>query len=238
MSTGWLDHFEAFSLTHAATLAAWAALTAAIILIGTRQHGRAAARMDRVLGVMGLIAWIGVNAWWLAPANFEWQRSLPLQICDLAALAAPLAFLTHTRFFRIILYFWGVGLSSQGLLTPIVSVGPAHAEFWIAWINHGVIGTFAIYDVVVRGYRPTRRDALIAILTAAAFIALILPVNIATGWNYAYVGDSRPGSPTLIDHLGPWPLRILWIALLAILAMILALLPWEIVRRRTPDPTR
>ncbi len=237
--THWLHHFESFSPLHLITLATWAAITAALVLIGNRKHkAQTAARFDQTLGVLGLIAWLFVNAWWLAPANFKWQQSLPLQICDLAALAAPLALLTNNRNIRAILYFWGLGLSSQGLITPIVRLGPAHMEFWAAWINHGVIASFAIYDLIVRRFRPTARDCRFAVLAAAAYVAAILPINIALGWNYAYVADSRPGSPTLLDHLGPWPLRILWIALLAVTAMLLALLPWQLARHMHRSKTR
>lgn len=237
MTTDWLDHFEAFSPLHFVTLAAWAAWTAAIVILRRTLREPDSSRLDHSLGITGLIAWLAVNAWWLAPANFKWEQSLPLQVCDVAALAAPLALLTTKRPIRAILYFWGLGLSSQGLITPIVRVGPAHMEFWAAWINHGVIGSFAIYDLAARGYRPTRHDCRTAIAAAAAFIAIMLPINIAFGWNYAYVGDSRPGAPTLLDHLGPWPLRILWISLLAIAAMLLALLPWELLRFRTRNRT-
>jgi uncharacterized membrane protein YwaF len=46
-----------------------------------------------------------------------------------------------------------------------------------------------------------------------------------------------PSNPTPLDLLGPWPLRILWIALLGALA--LALVAWPFVRaarRATPPP--
>jgi len=38
-------------------------------------------------------------------------------------------------------------------------------------------------------------------------------------------------APTLIDHLGPWPLRVVWIVLLAAAAFILAWLPWWLYER-------
>ena len=63
-------------------------------------------------------------------------------------------------------------------------------------------------------------------MASAAYVAVVLPIDILLGANYGFVGKSRPLNPSIVDLLGPWPERLLIIVPLAALAMLLALLPW------------
>ena len=40
------------------------------------------------------------------------------------------------------------------------------------------------------------------------YLALILPFDLLTGFNYGYVGPAKPLNASLLDWLGPWPWRI------------------------------
>lgn len=223
--------FHAFSLVHAAALVVFSLLTAAAVLLRRNRRGAASGRrIDVAIGLAGLGAALVVNVWWLRPAKFTWGESLPLQLCDLAALAAPFALLTSHRRLRALAYFWGFGLCTQGLVTPVVRLGPAFGEFWMAWLNHGFITGLAIYDVAARGYRPAWSDWRFAMSATTAFFFVVLPIDVAFGFNYGYVGSTTPGATTLLDLLGAWPLRIVWIILLATLAMAATMLPWELAR--------
>jgi len=62
-------------------------------------------------------------------------------------------------------------------------------------------------------------------------VLLVLPIDLAFGWNYGFVGPSRPDHPSIVDVLGPWPQRLAAIAAIAAAAMALLLAPWLIVRR-------
>jgi len=74
-------------------------------------------------------------------------------------------------------------------------------------------------------------DFRYAYLGSWAYFALILPFDLAFGYNYGYVGKSRPDQPSLIDVLGPWPQRLVAIILLVSGAMLLLLIPWEVARK-------
>ncbi|MEW5918937.1 MAG: TIGR02206 family membrane protein, partial [Gemmatimonadota bacterium] len=98
----------------------------------------------------------------------------------------------------------------------------------------------ASYIVVVRGYRPTWRDAWFAIAIAITWLAAVFTLNLITGYNYGYVGNAKPSQPSLIDYLGPWPQRVFVMALLGALAMLLLQVPWAIYRNRNlsrPEPS-
>jgi len=60
---------------------------------------------------------------------------------------------------------------------------------------------------------------------------LYLPLDVAFGFNYGYLGKSKPNGTTMIDALGPWPGRVVVIVGLVALVMALMTLPWEVVRR-------
>jgi hypothetical integral membrane protein (TIGR02206 family) len=130
------------------------------------------------------------------------------------------------------MYFWGIGLCTQGFLTPDLQDGPAKVGFWGFWLAHYSIVGGAIYDVAARGYRPIWHDYRLALGAGAVYIALILPLDIALGVNYGYVGRSTPGQATLVDVLGPWPWRVAVMLGLAAMAFALLMLPWSIMRRR------
>lgn len=217
---------------HHAAFFVWAVLTSIVCVVGCRLRDTPRGqRFDRRVGVVLVLAYVIVNAWWFAPANFVWNNTLPIQLCDLAALCAPLALLTRRRACRTLLYFWGFGLSTQGFVTPTVDPDPSLGHFWMHWINHGAVIGAATYDLIVRRYRPTWRDWRLAMVTSLLYLALIFVLDVSTGWNYAYVGNTKPEQKTIIDVLGKWPLRVVWIALIASAAMTALMIPWELARR-------
>lgn len=175
-----------------------------------------------MLGAIGLILWISWQFWWLSPAQFNWESSLPLHICDLGGLIASLALLTGSRTLTTLLVFWGLGLSTQAYATPVVRVGPGATEFWIFWESHTLIIGAAIYSIAVRGYRARWTkfggDLGVAFALTLVYLAVMLPLDVLTGWNYGYVGNTKPEVPTLIDKLGPWPWRLIPLGVLVLVA--------------------
>ncbi|MFG0275878.1 MAG: TIGR02206 family membrane protein [Phycisphaerales bacterium] len=231
----WLSEFEAFSTTHGVVFACAVGAMAGASMLGRRWLAQGEAKKEwrfRVAWSLFIIVFqaFGV-AWYAWPSNFDWARSLPLHICDLVVWLAPLALLTQWRPARTVLYFWGVGLSTQAFFTPVLQDGAASPEFWVFWVGHTQIVGSAIYDAAALGYRPRLRDVAIAMGITLGYLALITPFNLAFDWNYGYVGAVEPETPTIIDRLGPWPLRLLPMFGLTLLAFLLAWAPWVIGAR-------
>jgi len=105
--------------------------------------------------------------------------------------------------------------------------------FWSFWFLHGFVMMTSVYDIAVNGFRPAWRDYRVACIAAAAYVAVVLPVNLALGANYGFVGQSKPLNPSIVDLLGPWPERLLIIVPLAALAMAVAMLPWVVLQKRS-----
>ena len=229
-------------LQHIGCVIAFIALTAMVILRTRRLRDPASVRqIELTLVLLGLAASAIVNWWWLRPANFVLQKSLPLQLCDLAGLIAPFALLTHARPLRTLLHFWGFGLSSQWIFTPVAQIapgvlaGPTDIQFWISFILHDSILGCGWFDYFVNTYRPAWRDCFFAIAAGVVYLLAMITLNSAIGSNYAFVGNSTPDVRTIVDILGPWPFRILVIAFLAIAALIVVQLINVALNRLWPD---
>lgn len=227
-----MERFQAFTATHAAVLAAIVLLTALAVAL-RRRLPRAAPPLpaERAVGLAYLAGWGLTYLWLLQAPLHDPAKTLPLQLCHLTAAAAALLLVTGAPVLRPLVYFWGLALSTQALITPALSEGPALYPFWFFWATHGLIAGVAIYDLAARGYRPDWRGYRQACLGAAAYVAAVLPLDIAFGWNYGFVGPSKPEVRTIVDFLGPWPDRLVPIVLIVALAMALALLPWDLARR-------
>lgn len=227
-----LDTFESFTPFHYITAGGLIALMAAASILGRRWRGTNKELRLRYAWAWFTIAWQIVSvAYWAWPTRFTLEESFPLHLCDVAAWVAPLALLTQRRTLRAILYFWAIGLSTQAFFTPVLDEGLWHPNFWFFWVGHTQIVGAAVYDVVALGYRPCFRDLIIGVLANLAFAAVVMPVNLLLDVNYGYIGNKEPHRPTLITRLGPWPLRLVWIALIVNSLMLLLWAVWPLSAR-------
>jgi hypothetical integral membrane protein (TIGR02206 family) len=226
-----MQSFQSFSSQHLITVAGFA-LVVTLAILGARRVGDSEKRRRLELGVSAIAAalWFGIVLWGFAPSRYNPSWSYPINICDLVALVVPIALVRPHRTWHALLYFWGLSLSTQAVFTPDLVSGPSTLAFWIFWLMHVLIVGGAVYILVVRRYRPTWRDCGFAIAVAWVWLVLIFAFNWATGYNYGYVGNAKPSQPTLIDYLGPWPLRVLWMGLLGSGAMMLLQVPWALAR--------
>ncbi len=229
-----MEPFRPFTLLHALALAGIATFACLLILLGHRARTPRPGTLERNLAFANLACWIGVHGWWLLPPRFDPATTLPLQLCHITSLVASGVLLTRHHALRVLLYFWTFGLSTQALLTPSLTDPPSSVWFWAFWFQHGFIFAVASHDLAVHRYRPTWGDYRLACAASAAYVAFVLPVNIAFAANYGFVGDSKPGNPSIVDLLGSWPQRLLIIVALVAAVLALLVLPWQ--RRRSGRP--
>ncbi len=229
MSVALAQGFAMFSPLHGLAVLGCAGLITLIVRLGVLAQRRGdASNITRRVAAWGIFFWLVQQ---IVAFGFDWKpaHSWPLHICDLAGILGPIALLTRVRLLRTSLYFWAMGLAVWGVVTPTLWKGPDTLTFWLFWINHGGVMLFAIYDVAVRGYRPTLRDWGWACVVSLAYVAIIVPLNLANeGWNYGYLGNVPVGRKTPLDWLPAWPWRLLAIEVLGALMMLHAWLPWGV----------
>jgi len=227
--------FEPFSLTHLSVVIGSLALLTGLCLLGRA----AGPRESRVRGawVASVYVWQACNvAYFLVPDRFDLSVSLPLHVCDLSGWVAALALHTRARWLRILLFYWGFGLSTQAYITPTLDEGPHTLRFWLFWGTHFQILASAAYDVVVLRFRPSWRTMAMGMGVLVAYAAIVVPLNEITGWNYGYIGRTTPTSPPTLDLLGPWPGRLMVMFALTLTIFALITAPFELFGRRGTGP--
>ena len=234
--SNWATEFHAFTLQHAVVFAVCFGLILGSVILGRRWRGTSRERRLRHAWIWTTIAWQSAAVvWYLLPANFDPYESWPLHLCDLAAWVAPFALLTQRPWLRALLYFWGIGLSTQAFFTPVVEGGYTDIRFWLFFVGHTQIVGSAIYDAAVLGYRPTLRDWRTMTFITIAWLAVVTPINIVFSVNYGYTGNRLPNGPTIMDYLGPWPWRIGTLFLAGQVVCAIAYLPWAVARLTHTD---
>ena len=227
-----MDAFQPYSAWHGAMVVTIALTLAAAIAVRLRRPGGAwtTGPVERAVALGFLALWVASFLWLRFSRYYDPLSSYPLQMCHWCAVIAAVTLMRPHRGFRAIAYFCGLALCTQAIITPGLTDGPAMYWFWFFWLSHGMVVGVPLYDVAARGYRPDSRDYAIGCAAAVAYVAILLPIDLLTGWNYGFIGPGKPGTPSIVDMLGPWPLRLVWIVLLAAAAMLVMLLPWLATR--------
>lgn len=226
------DVFVPYSGLHLLSVAACFAMIAALVLLGRRLSATTEPRLRWAMALFAFMVWGAYNIAWNWK-GIDPQNGLPLHICDIGGLLAPLALLTLNRWLRATLYFWAMALTSQAFIQPTLTYGPTSFLFWCFWIAHTIIFGYAIYDLAVLRFRPDWSDFGRASVVTLGYVAVVLPIDVSFGANYGYVGNPALAKdiPPFVAALGPWPERVVIIAGLVGLAFLLALLPWRLRAR-------
>jgi hypothetical integral membrane protein (TIGR02206 family) len=226
----WAVEFRPGSTLHIASVVVWGTVIGVLVVFGRRHRSSLTEARWRRGAAWALVGFVfAYNLYYLWPSNFDVKVSLPIQVCDIALLAAPVALGWQARWARVLLYFWGLLLSVQGFLFPTLQSGPAAARYWCFWISHAAIVGVALYDLAVLGYRPTWRDLRTAWMASLLYVACVSAINVSFSLNYGFIGNDLPDNPTPLHSLGPWPLRAVWIVLIALAAQSVAWLAWPLM---------
>ncbi|WP_211296118.1 TIGR02206 family membrane protein [Mycobacterium aquaticum] len=231
--------FAAYGPSHCAVLAVFALGAVLLVVLGRRQTEAQGRMFSRVLAMLLLAAFAVALGYKLVDPSMD--TSVPLQLCDVAELAAAYALWSQRHWAFVLTYYWGLVLSSQALITPDIGTPKdgapdfPHHLFITFFTLHVLVVWAAIYLTWGRGNRPRWRDYRFAVIATLGWAAVTLAFNAATGTNYGYL-NRKPPTASLLDVLGPWPLYLL--AEVAIVLVVWALMtwPWERARRHTEQP--
>lgn len=210
----------------------WAIMAGSVGIAAFILWGKSGERNERIArGVLAFLCLAAFGytqaAWMTVEGDPDLDSSLPLQLCDLAAIIAGFALVTENRLLCLLTYFWGLAATIQALLTPAITIGFPHPAFIAFFVHHFSIVAAALYLPIIRGWRvgrPWWKGPLTALIWANVYIAFAMAVNAWLGTNFGFAAR-KPVNPSLLDHMGPWPWYILGMQGLAVVLFSLLALP-------------
>lgn len=201
------ERMPQFGRAHWAMLGTTAATCAGFIsgarrLRGTRHEKRARQAWGWTHLALGT-AWTAAS---LDPKQFDIRESLPLHLCDVLRPVLALGLITGNDKALALTYYWGLLLNPQAILTPdvIYYYEPRALRFATYWFFHITALATPLALSFGLGYRPTWRDYRFAVAVTPAWMATAMTTNALTRGNYGFLNHA-PGSPSVINLLGPWP---------------------------------
>jgi len=219
--------FDAFGTSHLVMIGVFLAGVWPMVLLGRRSRQRPE-RASRWFALVLIAAVLPLQVLDHLPANFQLGVSLPLQLCDLAALVAVIALWTRNHTAICVTYLWGLLLTPQALITPALAVDFPDPRFIVFWAMHILIVWAAVFLTFGLGHRPDWRGYRRTVLITATWMLVLYPINLLLGTNYGFV-NGKPATGSMLDVMGPWPVYL--VVEVLIVGTVWALMTWPWTRR-------
>src|SRR5581483_10837082 len=221
--------FVLFGPAHLTAMALTAIVPLALALLARHEHlGRPADRLAR-LGlaaflVMGLIGWYGVA---FARGQVSLEYGLPMNLCDWAEAALLVALITRNQFAYELGYFWGLGGTLQGVLTPPLYYDYPDPQFLFFFIQHGGVVAALLYLTLGTRLRPTWRSLPRVIGASFFYLIVAALIDWTLGLNYGFL-RAKPLGANLLTVMSPWPWYIAELVVAGMVFLLLYYLPFVV----------
>ncbi|MFC0216218.1 TIGR02206 family membrane protein [Paenibacillus chartarius] len=182
---------------------------------------------------MLLVPELTLYGWYTSERLWDLQYSLPLELCSMSLLLSIVMLFTRSRRLYEILYFAGIGGAMMAMLTPNLLYPFPHFRFFHFFIAHIAIILAPLYMTWVEQYRPTWRSLGTAMLFLNVLLVIVGTADYVLEANYMFLRH-KPGTPSILDVLGPYPYYLLVEELIAFAVFVLMLLPFVWPRRAKP----
>jgi hypothetical integral membrane protein (TIGR02206 family) len=183
-----------------------------------------------VLNQMGLLIWAALG-------DFNLKDHLPLHLCDWATFTCAAALVWRHRLSYELTYFWGLAGTLQAVLTPDLDVGFPHLGFITFQIAHAGLIAAVLFLTLGLGMRPSLRSIGQAFLWLQVYAGVTAVLNLLLDTNYGYLRH-KPARPSLLDYLGPWPVYLISLEVLALALFFLCYLPFAVADWMRRHPRR
>ena len=226
--------FETFSGMHLGLLVLFVLGVFGIIAIGrAHRDGPTEPGFRRGYAIAVLVFAGSLQIYQLTPSDWDLETSLPLQLCDLAWVAAVVALWTRNQWAAAFTYYVGLTITIQGVITPSLAEDFPDLRFFGFWGMHFLVVWAACYLTWGLGLRPTWRTYWFTVAATATWAAVAYIFNVVADTNYGYL-NHKPSSASLLDALGPWPVYVFAeIGIVFFGWMLIMTLPWVLAARRT-----
>jgi hypothetical integral membrane protein (TIGR02206 family) len=216
--------FILFGPPHLTALAL--AVLVPLLLAGWTHKHEARDRWARLaLAALLIAGWIGWYAMlaargWLAPGN-AW----PLNLCDWAQAALIVALIWRNQFAYELGYFWGLGGTLQGVVTPDISEGFPSAHFLLFMLDHAGLIAALLYLTLGTRMRPFLKSFPRVIAATLAYVAVAGMADTLLPANYGFL-RAKSVNVSLLTYLAPWPWYIGELVLIGMVSLAIYYAPF------------
>lgn len=188
-------------------------------------------KLFQFLGYFVSLTIVVFHTYKISQGNYSYSKDLPLYLCSFLALIIPI-FTNYRKYWMFeILLFWIIAGTTQGVLTPDISVGYPSLDYFRYWIVHlGLLGII-MYAIFVFKMRPGFKSVFKSIIALQVYALLVFCLNTALNANYSYL-NNKPKSASVLDYFGEWPYYIVVVQLLLIPLFLLIYLPFYLTRNK------
>jgi hypothetical integral membrane protein (TIGR02206 family) len=231
-----LAAFVTFSAAHIAALLVIALVSTALALWGRCMRPRRRRAVGRALAAL-LVCNEAIYYFWTSRVygpRALLESFLPLHLCGAAVFLLAWTAWRRSAWTFEMAYYWGLGGTTQALLTPNLQAGFPSYHFWQYFLTHGGIVIVVTFFLAAWQMRPRKGSVLRVFLATNAYMLMVAVVNVVLRGlgldaNYMFL-CRRPEGASPFFFL-PWPWYILFLEAFALLTVSLLYLPWSPGRR-------
>jgi len=217
-----LPDFILFGKAHSAAIVM--TLAGCVGVVTLRPIGSTDAWFPRGLAIALLLLVISKPIVYVGVYDEPWTTSLPLALCRINEfLCIYMLFRRSYQTFEIA-YFLSIG-SISALLMPDLPVGFPDPRFVLFFLSHSLSLLAVLYAIVGFGFRPTLQSLKRVLVFLGVYTLVIAGVNLLLDSNYLFLRQ-KPAGASILDYLGPWPVYLIALILLAIVLCFLCYLPF------------
>jgi len=216
--------FELFGAQHCLTMLVIVAMSVGLAYFVRRASNQQNKLVRYALAAFLVCMTIAVDFDLYSSGNL-WEM-LPLHLCDMALAVAIFALVTQHQRAVEILYFWTCSGTFLATITPTVDVAFPGWRFISFFSLHGGVIVAAVVLVFGCRIRPQPGAAMRAFMITNAYAAFVGVFDFLFDQNYMFLCE-KPSLPTMMDHMGPWPLYILVCEIIALALFTALYLPFR-----------
>ncbi|MFL6689984.1 MAG: TIGR02206 family membrane protein [Alphaproteobacteria bacterium] len=224
-----MSPFVLFGPSHLIALVLTIAVAAVLVML-VRRRPAADRPVRTVLGLMLL----GVWGWWYALAGSRgWLTigdALPMNLCDWATIATLVTLFHPNQKSYELAYFWALGGTVQGMLTPDTPYDFPEARFLIFFVYHGGIIAAVLYLTFGLRLRPRLQSLPRVILWSFVYLLAAGATDLLLGTNYGFL-RAKPAQTSLFNVMPPWPWYVAELIALGFVSAALYYAPWFLTDR-------
>ncbi len=154
-----VSRFQPFSPEHLGLVMGFLVVAVVLAFAGRAHRGTPQeVRFRRCFALLIPCFTVPMQVLQLIPAEYDVGTSLPLQLCDLAWMAAVVALWTRHWTATALVYFWGLTLTVQGIVTPSLQEAFPDPRYVMFWGMHFLTVWAAVYLTFGLRVRPTWRS--------------------------------------------------------------------------------